>query len=37
VDRGKPGSKMHILSDANGPPLIVGVSAGNTHDTTAKG
>src|SRR5207247_1444617 len=32
VDRGKPGSKMHILSDANGLPLVVGVSAGNTHD-----
>ncbi|MGW4927321.1 IS5 family transposase [Streptomyces parvulus] len=31
VDRGKPGSKMHILSDANGLPLVVGVSAGNTH------
>ncbi|MGX1025359.1 hypothetical protein RKD37_000207 [Streptomyces ambofaciens] len=23
VDRGKPGSKMHILSDANGLPLLV--------------
>ncbi|MFI2765521.1 IS5 family transposase [Streptomyces echinatus] len=33
VDRGKPGSKMHILSDANGLPLLVGVSAGNTHDS----
>ncbi|WP_434090707.1 IS5 family transposase [Streptomyces hirsutus] len=33
MDRGKPGSKMHILSDANGLPLIVGVSAGNTHDS----
>ncbi|MBY8887006.1 IS5 family transposase [Streptomyces sp. PTM05] len=33
VDRGKPGSKMHILSDANGLPLVVGVSAGNTHDS----
>jgi transposase len=27
VDRGKPGSKMPILSDANGLPLVVGVSA----------
>lgn len=33
VDRGKPGSKMHILSDANGLPLLVGVWAGNTHDS----
>lgn len=24
---------MHILSDANGLPLLVGVSAGNTHDS----
>ncbi len=33
MDRGKPGSKMHILSDANGLPLLVGVSAANTHDS----
>jgi hypothetical protein len=33
VDRGKPGSKMHVLPDANGLPLVVGVSAGNTHDS----
>jgi transposase len=33
VARGKPGSKMHVLSDANGLPLLVGVSAGNTHDS----
>ena len=25
--------KMHILSDANGLPLLVGISAGNTHDS----
>jgi hypothetical protein len=24
---------MHILSDANGLPLLVGLSAGNTHDS----
>ncbi|QTD95862.1 hypothetical protein S1361_00825 [Streptomyces cyanogenus] len=24
---------MHIMSDANGLPLLVGVSAGNTHDS----
>ncbi len=35
VDRGKPGSKMHVLSDANGLPLRVGVSAANTHDSQA--
>lgn len=33
MDRGKPGSKMHVLSDATGLPLLVGVSAGNTHDS----
>lgn len=33
MGRGKPGSKMHILSDQAGLPLVVGVSAGNTHDS----
>ncbi|MEU2358698.1 IS5 family transposase [Streptomyces misionensis] len=33
VDRGKPGSKMHVLSDAKGLPLRVGLSAANTHDS----
>ena len=33
MDRGKPGSKMHVLSDANGLPLVVGVSAANVHDS----
>lgn len=33
MDRGKPGSKMHVLSDANGLPLVVVVSAANTHDS----
>ncbi|MFE6520069.1 IS5 family transposase, partial [Streptomyces sp. NPDC057748] len=28
-----PGSKMHVLSDANGLLLVVGVSAANTHDS----
>jgi transposase len=32
VDRGKPGSKLHLLSDANGLPLVAGVTAANTHD-----
>jgi transposase len=35
VDRGKPGSKLHVLSDATGLPLLVGVSAANTHDSQA--
>ncbi|MER5349464.1 IS5 family transposase [Kitasatospora sp. NPDC002551] len=35
VDRGKPGSKMHVLSDTGGLPLVVGVTAGNTHDSKA--
>jgi IS5 family transposase len=33
VDRGKKGSKIHIISDANGIPLTTGVSAGNSHDS----
>lgn len=33
MDRAKPGSKMHVLSDANGLPLLVGVSAANVHDS----
>nr|WP_095877440.1 IS5 family transposase [Streptomyces sp. TLI_235] len=32
VDRGKPGSKVHVLSDRSGLPLVVGISAGNVHD-----
>ena len=35
VDRGKKGSKLHVLSDANGLPLQVGISAANTHDSQA--
>lgn len=35
MDRGKPGSKMHVLSDADGLPLRVGLSAANTHDSQA--
>ena len=33
MDRGKPGSKLHLLSDANALPLVVGVTAANTHDS----
>ena len=35
VDRGKPGSKLHVLTDAAGLPLAVAVSAANTHDSLA--
>ena len=35
VDRGKPGSKIHALSDRAGLPLAVGVSAANTNDAAA--
>ncbi len=33
VDRGKPGSKLHVLSDRAGP--LLAVSAANTHDSQA--
>lgn len=33
MDRGKPGSRTHVLSDANGLPLLVGLTAANTHDS----
>src|SRR6185437_8063792 len=32
VDRGKPGSKIHILCDRRGLPLAVLISAANTPD-----
>jgi transposase len=35
VDRSKPGSKIHVLSDRAGLPLSLGVSAANTHDSQA--
>jgi transposase len=35
VDRGKKGSKLHVLSDAAGLPLVVAVSAANLHDSKA--
>src|ERR687886_2443244 len=34
-DRGKAGSKYHLLVDRNGLPLAVAVSAANTHDSLA--
>jgi transposase len=33
VDRGKAGSKSHLLIDAGGIPLAVGLSAANLHDS----
>jgi hypothetical protein len=33
VDRAKAGSKYHLLIDAIGIPLAVGLSAANTHDS----
>jgi transposase len=33
TDRGKPGSKYHLLVDRHGLPLTVGLSAANTHDS----
>lgn len=35
VDRGKRGSKIHLLVDRAGLPLSVGISAANTHDKLA--
>ena len=35
VDRGKPGSKLHVLTDRSGLPLAVAVSAASTHDRRA--
>jgi len=35
VDRGKPGSRIHLVSDRAGLPLAVGVSAANLHDSQA--
>jgi Transposase DDE domain len=32
VDRGKPGSKVHVLSERTGIPLSVAVPAANTND-----
>lgn len=35
MDRGKPGSKIHVISDRAGLPFAVAVSAANTHDSEA--
>jgi Transposase DDE domain len=34
VDRGKPGSKLHLVCEGGGLPLTVGVTAANVADTT---
>ncbi|GGW76921.1 hypothetical protein GCM10010320_68700 [Streptomyces caelestis] len=33
TDRGKPGSKIHLITDRNGVPLSLGISGANTHDS----
>ena len=35
MDRGKPGSKIHVLSDRAGLPLSLALSAANTNDAFA--
>lgn len=35
VDRVKAGSKLHVLTDAQGLPVVVGVSAANVNDVQA--
>nr|WP_244451828.1 IS5 family transposase [Streptomyces seoulensis] len=35
TDRGKSGSKIHLIVDRNGLPLVVAISAANTHDSLA--
>ena len=34
VDRGKPGSKLHLVTDGQGLPLAVAVTAANVNDST---
>jgi transposase len=33
TDRGKNGSKIHLVTDRNGLPLSLGISAANLHDS----
>ncbi|MGW5863615.1 IS5 family transposase [Streptomyces sp. NPDC055239] len=35
TDRGKSGSKIHLIVDRSGPPLSIGISAANLHDSQA--
>ena len=34
TDRGKLGTKRHILTDKNGIPLSIIITSANTHDVT---
>ncbi|WP_438817677.1 IS5 family transposase [Streptomyces finlayi] len=34
VDRGRPGSKHHLITDRHGTPLAVTLTGGNRHDVT---
>ncbi|GLW73736.1 hypothetical protein Kpho02_60340 [Kitasatospora phosalacinea] len=34
MDRGRPGSKHHLIVDRNGTPLAVTLTGGNRHDVT---
>ncbi|MEV5934581.1 IS5 family transposase [Streptomyces sp. NPDC093250] len=34
VDRARPGSKHHVITDGNGTPLAVTLTGGNRHDVT---
>jgi hypothetical protein len=34
VDRGKPGSKIHLVSERHGLPLTAAVTAANVNDTS---
>lgn len=34
MDRRKPGSKHHLLTDANGVPIVAKTTAANRHDVT---
>lgn len=33
VDRGKNGSKIHLITERTGLPISIGISAANTHDS----
>ncbi|MGC0361614.1 transposase [Streptomyces sp. SAI-124] len=35
IDRGKLGSKIHVICDRNGLPLPVGIPGANLHDSQA--
>lgn len=36
VDRGKYGSKIHLITERTGLPLSIGISGANTHDSQAQ-